>query len=92
MFLPLLDLSSASSEDDLLFIGPRNISSADTASWPSIDNYQVGCFPFIMKDLLVDENPVDFDADGHPSWMQLTNEPVNLMLIALVIWMTIHTA
>ena len=26
------------------------------------------------------------------SWMQLTNEPVNLMLIALVIWMTIHTA
>jgi hypothetical protein len=45
-----------------------------------------------MKDLLVDENPVDFDADGHPSWMQLTNEPVNLMLIALVIWMTIHTA
>ena len=49
-------------------------------------------FPFIIKDLLVDENPVDFDADGHPSWMQLANEPVNLMLIALVIWMTIHTA
>ncbi len=66
--------SSASSEDD--FIGPRNISSADTDSCPSMDNYQVGSFPFIMKDL-VDENPVDLDADGHPSWMELRNEPVN---------------
>jgi hypothetical protein len=41
-----------------------------------MDNYQVGSFPFIMKDL-VDENPVDLDADGHPSWMELRNEPVN---------------
>ncbi len=33
-------------------------------------------FLFIMKDL-VDENPVELDADGHPSWMELRNEPVN---------------
>jgi hypothetical protein len=54
-----------------------------------MDNYQVGCFPCIMKDL-VDENPVDLDADGHPSWMELTNEHVNRMLMPLVIRMMTH--
>jgi hypothetical protein len=39
-----LDLSSSSSEDDL-FIGPRNISSADTDSCPSMDKYQDTSFP-----------------------------------------------
>jgi hypothetical protein len=59
--LPLLALSSSSSEDDL-FIGPRNISSADMDSCPSMDNYQDTSFPgqvrciLIMKDLVVEQN------------------------------------
>jgi hypothetical protein len=65
-------------------------------SSPSMDNYQGTSFPgqvrciLIMKDLVVEQNHVNSDADVHPSWMELTNEHVNRMLIPLVIWMMTH--
>ncbi len=89
--LPLLALSSSSSEDDL-FIGPRNISSADMDSCPSMDNYHDTCCILIMKDkdLVVEQNHVNSDANGYPSWMELSNEHVNRMLMPLVIRMMTH--
>jgi hypothetical protein len=49
---------------------------------------RTGALIFLLswKELLY-ENADNFDADAHPSCMELTNEPVKLMLMPLVIRM-----